>query len=109
MSSSKQPMYLNLLFKALKADIVPSRVKAFVKRIIQVAGMHQPPFICGTFYMISEVRNGKRTPEGLSAPASVPELGHADNSLELLLTPVFCEDYGSLPEHPGDDQPARRQ
>ncbi|KAG5457771.1 MAG: CBF/Mak21 family-domain-containing protein, partial [Olpidium bornovanus] len=56
--SAKQPMYLNLLFKALKADIIPSRVKAFVKRLIQVAAMHQPPFICGSFYMISEVRSG---------------------------------------------------
>ncbi|RUP47473.1 hypothetical protein BC936DRAFT_145698 [Jimgerdemannia flammicorona] len=55
-TSSKQAMYLNLLFKALRADSDVKRVKAFVKRIVQMAAYHQPPFVCGAFYLISEVR-----------------------------------------------------
>ena len=55
MSSSKQAMYLNLLFKALKADTQIRRVKAFVKRIVQVATFHQPPFVCGILYLLSEL------------------------------------------------------
>lgn len=53
--SSKQALYLNLLFRALKADTSAKRVKAFVKRIMQVATLHQPSFICGVLYLLSEL------------------------------------------------------
>ncbi|KAG0643651.1 CBF/Mak21 family-domain-containing protein [Tuber brumale] len=54
--SSKQAMYLNLLFRALKADAQVKRVKAFVKRLIQIAAtFHQPPFICGVLYLLNEL------------------------------------------------------
>lgn len=55
MTSSKQAMYLNLMFKALKADTQITRVMAFVKRLLQGLGMHQPPFICGALYCLGEV------------------------------------------------------
>jgi ribosome biogenesis protein MAK21 len=48
-------MYLNLLFRALKGDTSVKRVKAFVKRIIQIATVHQPSFICGVLYLLSEL------------------------------------------------------
>lgn len=54
--SNKQPMYLNLLFKALRADTNIGRVMAFVKRLLQVMMGHQPPFICGALYLLGEVR-----------------------------------------------------
>ncbi|CAG8472750.1 26787_t:CDS:10 [Racocetra persica] len=53
--SSKHAMYLNLLFKSLKNDPQIIRVEAFIKRLIQICGHHLPPFICGAFYMISEL------------------------------------------------------
>ncbi|CAG8468964.1 7721_t:CDS:10, partial [Dentiscutata heterogama] len=53
--SSKHAMYLNLLFKALKDDPKIIRAEAFIKRLIQICGHHLPPFICGAFYMISEL------------------------------------------------------
>jgi ribosome biogenesis protein MAK21 len=49
-------MYLNLLFKALRADTNIGRVMAFVKRLLQVMMGHQPPFICGALYLLGEVR-----------------------------------------------------
>lgn len=55
MTSSKQAMYLNMLFKALKADTSQARVMAFVKRLLQMLGIHQPPFICGALYLLGEV------------------------------------------------------
>ena len=56
MNSSKQAMYLNLLFRALKADTKVKRVKTFVKRLVQVAAtFHQPPFICGVLYLLNEL------------------------------------------------------
>ncbi|KAH8808381.1 CBF/Mak21 family-domain-containing protein [Xylogone sp. PMI_703] len=54
-TSSKHTLYLNLLFKALRSDLNVKRVKAFVKRILQVATLHQPPFICGVLYMLKEL------------------------------------------------------
>ncbi|RDD47481.1 CCAAT/enhancer-binding protein zeta [Trichoplax sp. H2] len=53
--SSKQALFLNLVYKALKSDSVLSRVKAFVKRLLQVCTHEQPPFVCGTLYMLSEI------------------------------------------------------
>jgi ribosome biogenesis protein MAK21 len=50
-------MYLNLLFRALKADMSVKRVKAFIKRILQTATLHQPSFICGVLYLLSELES----------------------------------------------------
>ncbi|KAL8304367.1 hypothetical protein RB600_007683 [Gaeumannomyces tritici] len=55
MTSSKQTLYLNLLYKALKDDVDVRRVKAFVKRMLQVVNLHQPSFICGILYLIAEL------------------------------------------------------
>ncbi|KAI8139586.1 CBF/Mak21 family-domain-containing protein [Fennellomyces sp. T-0311] len=57
--TSKQTQYLNLLFKAVRADDDMRRVKAFVKRMIQIAGHHQPPFICGLFYLLNKLMTAK--------------------------------------------------
>ena len=54
-TSSKQAMYLNLLFKAIKSDKNHERVAAFVKRVVQVLGVHRPEFICGGLFLLGEV------------------------------------------------------
>lgn len=48
-------MYLNLVFKAIKADTSAKRQAAFVKRLTQILGLHQPPFICGALFLLGEV------------------------------------------------------
>ncbi|KAI9722336.1 MAG: hypothetical protein M1812_001808 [Candelaria pacifica] len=55
LNSSKQPMYLNLVFKSLKSDLNVKRVKAFIKRLLQIVTLHQPPFICGVLYLVKEL------------------------------------------------------
>ncbi|KAL8766349.1 MAG: hypothetical protein Q9209_006876 [Squamulea sp. 1 TL-2023] len=55
LTSSKQALYLNLLFKSLRADLNVKRVKAFAKRLLQVVSMHQPSFACGAIYMLREL------------------------------------------------------
>jgi len=55
LTSSKQALYLNLLFRALRSDINIKRVKAFAKRFLQVVAMHQPSFTCGTLYLLREL------------------------------------------------------
>ena len=52
---SKQAMYLNLLFRAIKAEVSAKRVAAFVKRLSQILSIHQPPFVCGALYLLGEV------------------------------------------------------
>ncbi|KAM8809823.1 CCAAT/enhancer-binding protein zeta [Eudromia elegans] len=52
---SKPSMFLNLVYKSLKADVVLRRVKAFVKRLLQVTCGQMPSFICGALYLLSEL------------------------------------------------------
>ena len=54
-STSKHIMFLNLLYRALKADVSIKRVKAFVKRLLQIIHLHEPPFICGVLYLVNEL------------------------------------------------------
>ncbi|XP_064195923.1 CCAAT/enhancer-binding protein zeta [Anguilla rostrata] len=56
---SKQGMFLNLLYKSLKVDIVLRRVKAFVKRLLQVCCEQNPTFACGALFLVSEVMKAK--------------------------------------------------
>lgn len=55
-TSSKQALYLNLLLRSLKNDVDVRRVKAFAKRMLQISGLHQPPFVCGLLYVVSQLR-----------------------------------------------------
>ncbi|KAL8827237.1 MAG: hypothetical protein Q9191_003307 [Dirinaria sp. TL-2023a] len=55
LTTSKQTLYLNLLFKALRSDLNTKRVKAFIKRLFQVAPMHQAPFACASIYLVREL------------------------------------------------------
>ncbi|KAH7886731.1 ribosome biogenesis protein [Phlebopus sp. FC_14] len=57
-SSSKQTMYLNLLFKSLRADNNKERVKSFVRRFIQLlvsGSAGGAEFVVGGLYLLGEV------------------------------------------------------
>ncbi|KAL2832721.1 CBF/Mak21 family-domain-containing protein [Aspergillus pseudoustus] len=99
-TSSKQSLYLNLLFKALKNDVNIRRVKAFVKRIVQVLGLHQPSFICGVFYLIRELEKAFM---GLQSLYDQPEDNESDD--EEVFRDVPDEDdenqeQAAVPEKP---------
>lgn len=55
LTSSKQQLYLNLLHRALKADLSQKRIKAFAKRILQILSLHEPSFICGAFFLLKDL------------------------------------------------------
>ncbi|KIW37854.1 uncharacterized protein PV06_09839 [Exophiala oligosperma] len=55
LASSKQQLYLNLLHRSLKADLNVKRVKAFVKRLVQILSLHEPSFICGAFFLVQDL------------------------------------------------------
>lgn len=57
--SSRQNMFLNLLYKSLKADIVVRRIKAFVKRLLQISAEQSASFVCGALFLVSELMKAK--------------------------------------------------
>jgi ribosome biogenesis protein MAK21 len=75
-NSSKHTLYLNLLFRALRSDVNIKRVKAFVKRLLQIVTLHQPPFICGVIYLIRELEG---TFPGLKSLFNDPEENDEDD------------------------------
>lgn len=92
-SSSKQVMYLNLLYKSLKADLNAKRVQAFVKRLLQVMSMHEPPFICGVLYLVSELEG---TFPNIRNMISEPEVADDDEEEHFRDVP----DEGDAPDPP---------
>ena len=54
-TSSKAPMFLGLVFKAMKADASVKRVAAISKRLLQSAHNAPPNFACAVLFLISEV------------------------------------------------------
>lgn len=55
--SSKQALYLNLLFRSLKNDVDVRRVKAFVKRMLQVCYLHEASFVCGILFLVAQLQD----------------------------------------------------
>ncbi|OCB86684.1 CBF-domain-containing protein [Sanghuangporus baumii] len=63
-SSNKHAMYLNLLLKSLKVDTKPERVKAFVRRFVQLlvgAGNGGAEFVAGGLYLLGELFKAQPT------------------------------------------------
>lgn len=57
LTTSKQALYLNLLYKAMSADLIAKRVKAFTKRLLQVASLHQASFASAAMYLVRELES----------------------------------------------------
>ena len=79
-TSNKQALYLNLVFKALKADHDTGRVAAFVRRFVQVLASGAGAggaveFVAGGLYLLGEV--------GIHCIYTVLLLSHRPGSLAL--------------------------
>ncbi|XP_067003960.2 CCAAT/enhancer-binding protein zeta [Anabrus simplex] len=75
-SSSHQAMFLNLVFRALKQDVSDNRVKAFIKRLLQVCLYVPVPLVCGILYLISQLVHNNKALLSLTMKAStfsIPE------------------------------------
>ncbi|XP_049640251.1 CCAAT/enhancer-binding protein zeta [Suncus etruscus] len=59
LTCSKPALFLNLIYKSLKADVVLRRVRAFIKRLLQVVCGQMPPFACGALFLVSEILKAK--------------------------------------------------
>ena len=94
LTSSKQAMYLNLLFRALRADLSVKRVKAFAKRLLQVVMMHQASFACGVIYLLRQLESVFAS---LATFADQPEDDESDEE----------EVFRDVPENGALELPAR--
>ncbi len=94
LTSSKQALYLNLLFRALRADLNVKRVQAFAKRLLQVVTMHQPSFTCGVLYLLREL-------EGVFAnlQAFIDQAEEGDSDDEEHFRDVQEDDDGQGAQH----------
>ncbi|KAH6895144.1 CBF/Mak21 family-domain-containing protein [Thelonectria olida] len=99
-TSSKQALYLNLLLRALKNDVDSRRVKAFAKRMLQISGLHQPPFVCGLLYVVSHLRE---TFPDLSTLIEEPEESVFDDDEPGSERPVY-DGRKRNPEHSNANQ-----
>lgn len=54
-TTSKHALYLNLVYKSLKIDVVVPRIVSFLKRLLQICCTQEPNFICAALYLISKV------------------------------------------------------
>lgn len=80
-NSTKQSMFLNLLFQSLKRDESLPRLRAFIKRILQVCLFSPAQLTCGLLYLVSEIF--KLRPEARLFPsASVPSFAGDDDEEE---------------------------
>ena len=93
LTSSKQTMYLNLLFRALRSDLKIKRVNAFAKRLLQVVSMHQASFTCGVIYLLRELEG---VFANLHALIDQPEEGESED-----------EDFRDVPENADGTPPTR--
>lgn len=59
-TSSRQGLFLNVLYKAMKNDTQLPRIAAFIKRVLQICHHQEASFSCGALYLVSEVVRGKK-------------------------------------------------
>jgi len=64
-TTRKRTMFLNIIYKSMKSDPAINRIKAFFKRLLQVASCEEPNFVCGLLYLLSEVIKLKPGIKGL--------------------------------------------
>uniref|UniRef100_M3ZZ86 CCAAT/enhancer-binding protein zeta n=1 Tax=Xiphophorus maculatus TaxID=8083 RepID=M3ZZ86_XIPMA len=106
-ASPRQSLFLNLLFKALKADVAPRRVKAFAKRLLQVAAQQGACFAAGALFLISEVMKAQPGLRMLLQQGEVREPGrNRDGAEEEEEFKDVCEERRLDEEEEEEESPA---
>lgn len=95
--SSKQALYLNLLYRSLKNDVDVRRVKAFVKRMLQVCYLHEPSFVCGILFLVAQLEG---TFPDLKTLLNEPEEDGEEEEF-YVDAPATGEDFDARRQRPG--------
>ena len=96
LTTSKHRLYINLLHRAVKADLDIRRVKAFVKRILQIVLMHQPPFGCAILYMLRDLEG---IFPNLSSLIDQPEAKDEEESFQDVRDHGATNDHENVTRH----------
>ncbi|GFH22680.1 CBF domain-containing protein [Haematococcus lacustris] len=88
LTSSKAPMFLSLLFKAMRVDVSTKRCAAFSKRLLQTAVLAPPAFACGSLLLVSEVLKAQ--------PALEPQFAGAERSCWWELAALAAHSHPSV-------------
>ncbi|KAF1319710.1 Ccaat-box-binding transcription factor, partial [Globisporangium splendens] len=75
--TSKHTLFLNLIFRAMKADVSPARCGAMMKRLLQLTTVMTPAFTCAVLFLLSELLKIKPT---LRTLIDQPESGSSGDS-----------------------------
>jgi len=57
--SSRQNLFFHVLFKSLKSDYSIPRIRAFIKRLLQISAYQTPAFSCAALMLVSELLKRK--------------------------------------------------
>ncbi|KAJ3018544.1 hypothetical protein HKX48_002823 [Thoreauomyces humboldtii] len=93
-TASKQAMYLNLLFRSMKADTSNARVKAFIKRLVQICAVANVPFVCAALFLIGEVA---KTNPGIWSMVNLPEDVDDDDVEKFVDAPEEGDEAAAVP------------
>ncbi|RUS87856.1 hypothetical protein EGW08_004389 [Elysia chlorotica] len=102
-NSSKQSIFMNLIFKSLKRDIVDRRIKAFIKRILQVYSQQPPQIICGILIILSQILSEK---PGLLEVKHLSENTWSDDEEEKFVDQPVPKEFDDPDANQGLDAPA---
>ncbi|KAG6971121.1 hypothetical protein JG688_00004560 [Phytophthora aleatoria] len=98
--TSKHTLFLNLIFRAMKADVSPARAGAFTKRLLQLASVMPPAFACAVLFLLSELLKVK--PQ-LRTLLDQPESGSA-NAGDEHFEDAKTEEFELEKEESDDDE-----
>ncbi|TPX45776.1 hypothetical protein SeLEV6574_g03673 [Synchytrium endobioticum] len=72
-TASRQAVYLNLLYRSLKADPSLNRTRAVLKRLVQVCTHAQIPFVCASLFLIGEIIKVKPGLKSMTSDSEVSD------------------------------------
>ena len=92
-TASKQTMFINVFFAAVKNDDSIPRIKALLKRLCQVSAQQSPGFACAVLFVMSEIFKHK---PGLALMLTQPEENDDDGE----------EHFRDAPDEDDEEAPA---
>jgi ribosome biogenesis protein MAK21 len=89
--SSKQALFLNVLYGAMRHDTSIARVRAFVKRVLQVALHERSNFVCAALVVVSETMRVHEEVRDMVTVAEMPEEDAAEKEAAIAKTALQSE------------------
>ncbi|KAK0411903.1 hypothetical protein QR680_005908 [Steinernema hermaphroditum] len=105
-TSSLETQLFTLVYKAIERDPVEERVRAFVKRLLQMALVNRPSYACATLIIVSKIQQAKNI---------LKFTKNADTTLYVRDGEVRTDDASDEEEHfvdapePSDDEEEKTQ